>query len=103
MIEKCRKIKKLEEELRRKYIIYYYLFIDECKVEVCKKIFLGILDIGEKIVIYILNKRKNFFIFIDNRGKYVLKNKILEKDKDFIREYICFFLKIELYYCRKLI
>lgn len=51
MIEKCRKIKKLEEELRRKYIIYYYLFIDECKVEVCKKIFLGILDIGEKIVI----------------------------------------------------
>lgn len=82
MTEKRRKTKKPEEESRRKHTIHYYLPIDECKVEVCKKTFLGILDIGEKTVTYTLNKKKNPFTSTDNRGKHVPKNKISQKDKD---------------------
>lgn len=74
---------------------------DECKVEVCKKTFLGILDIGEKTVTYTLNKKRNPFTSTDNRGKHVPKNKISDKDKDPIREHIRSFPKTESHYCRK--
>lgn len=93
--------KNPEEESRRKHTIHYYLPIDKCKIEVCKKTFLGILDIGEKTVTYTLNKKKNHFISTDNRGKHVPKNKISDKDKDPIREHIRSFPKTESHYCRK--
>lgn len=75
--------------------------IDECKVEVCKKTFLGILDIGEKTVTYTLNKKRNPFTSTDNWGKHVPKNKISDKNKDPVREHIRSFPKTESHYCRK--
>lgn len=101
MTEKRRKTKNPEEESRRKHTVHYYLTIDKCKIEVCKKTFLGILDIGEKTVTYTLNKKKNHFTSTDNRGKHVPKNKISDKDKDPIREHIRSFPKTESHYCRK--
>ena len=101
MSEKRRKTKDPEEESRRKHTIHYYLPVDECKVEVCKKTFLGTLDIGEKTVSYTLKKKKNPFTSTDKRGKHVPRNTISEDEKNFIRKHIRSFPKTESHYCRK--
>ncbi|KAJ4431178.1 hypothetical protein ANN_19775 [Periplaneta americana] len=72
-------------------------------LKVCKKFFLGTLNIGEKTVITAKKKEAGgpSFVTDDRRGRHIPANKTNDQAAEGVREHINLFPRVESHYCRK--
>lgn len=94
-----KKRKRTNNEHSRKNFSFRYFFNkDEVKSRVCKKFYLGTLDISQKRVAN-YHKKAAQNVFIDRRGVHT-KRSIPEETKAYIREHINSFPRMPSHYCR---
>lgn len=94
-----KKRKRTNNEHSRKNFSFRYFFNkDEVKNRVCKKFYLGTLDISQKRVAN-YHKKAAQNVFIDRRGVHT-KRSIPEETKAYIREHINSFPRMPSHYCR---
>lgn len=89
------------KESRRKHTYDYFLDGKTSKenTKVCKNFFLQTLNIGEKMVMYNINRNQGNCK--DNRGRQKGWSTIPKADKDYIRNHIRSFPTLDSHYCRK--
>jgi hypothetical protein len=89
------------KESRRKHTYDYFLDGKTSKenTKVCKNFFLQTLNIGEKMVMYNINRNQGNCK--DNRGRQKEWSTIPKADKDYIRNHIRSSPTLDSHYCRK--
>ena len=103
---RCEKERKRTKQAksRRKYSLKYFFFVENQKIRVCKEYYLATLDISQRRISYFHEHVKDKTTGIPHsgaiRGKHT-KKVIPEDQKDFVREHIQSFPRIESHYCRK--
>ncbi|XP_022199538.1 uncharacterized protein LOC111056478 [Nilaparvata lugens] len=93
---------KPEKSSRRKYSFMFFFNVKSEKIQVCKKFYLGTLDISQK-PIYTAHATKNMNTNTpteDKRGKSMVNRRKPEGNVDFCHNHIESFPCIELHYCR---
>lgn len=92
---------KNTEENKRKCTLVYSLTFKSETHQVCKKFFLGTLDIsGKKVQTALLKKKESGVTEEDKRGKNPAPNKISEASKDAVRSHIMSMPVVDSHYCR---
>lgn len=100
---RCVKMRKRTkaQESRRKFSLKYFLFVDDRKVRVCKEFYLTTLDISQRRISYYHDHKDKSTGLpkSDARGKHI-KKCVPEAKKEFVREHIRSFPRVESHYCR---
>ncbi|CAG5016528.1 unnamed protein product [Parnassius apollo] len=89
------------KEKPRGYNNAYYFDVDNEKIRVCKKFFMNTLDVNDRVIRTVFQKRDLGFIDIEKRGKHGNHKKVDESIKQAVRDHINSIPRIESHYIRK--
>ncbi|CAG5040048.1 unnamed protein product [Parnassius apollo] len=89
------------KEKPRGYNNAYYFVVDNEKIRVCKKFFMNTLDVNDRVIRTVFQKRDLGFIDIEKRGKHGNHKKVDESIKQAVRDHINSIPRIESHYIRK--
>lgn len=89
------------KEKPRGYNNAYYFDVDNEKIRVCKKFFMNTLDINDRVIRTVFQKRDLGFIEIEKRGKHGNHKKVDESIKQAVRDHINSIPRIDSHYIRK--
>ena len=93
---------KTTESSRRKYTAKYFLTVHGEKVRVCRDLFMRTLAETPDRLRYHREHKRDIHggTTADGRGNHKCRNKILDAEKDRIRQHILSFPAVESHYCR---
>ncbi|KAK6178325.1 hypothetical protein SNE40_013124 [Patella caerulea] len=101
---KSRNRSKSKDKSRRTFSYIYNLYIEDSKIRVCKVFYLSTLDISQRRISYYFENKNDTASSTpmcgDQRGSKT-KDRINQENKDFVREHIQSFPKVESHYCRQ--